>query len=89
MKLNPQNYFIRQPAVLTCEGLNPDSWKVAAVYVMPTPKKKDDVKRFLGFFIYIAKFIPSLSELDAPLRELLKIDASFYWQPANEEPSLN
>ena len=56
---------------------------------MPTPKNKDGVKRFLGFFIYLAKFILNLNELDALLIELLKIDASFYWQPANEEPSFN
>ena len=43
---------------------------------MPTPKDKDDVKRFLGFVTYLAKFIPNLSELDAPLRELLSEDRS-------------
>ena len=71
---------MRQQAVpyighlLTSEGLKPDPSKVAAVRAMPTPKNKDDVKRFLGFFIYLAKLIPNLTELDAPLRELLKID---------------
>ena len=51
---------------------------------MPTPKNKDDVKRFLGFVTYLAKLIPNLSELDAPLSELLKKDAVFDWQPAQE-----
>ena len=91
LKLNLQKCLIRQPAVpyighlLTSEGLKPDPSKVAAVRAMPTPKNKDDVKRFLGFVTYLAKFIPNLSELDAPLRELLKIDAVFDWQPAQEE----
>lgn len=55
---------------------------------MPTPKNKEDVKRFLGFVTYLAKFIPNLSELDAPLRELLKTNALFDWQPAQEEAFL-
>ena len=55
---------------------------------MPTPTKKDDVKRFLGFVTYLAKFIPDLSELYAPLREPLKMDALFDWQPAQEEAFL-
>ena len=91
LKLNLQKCLIRQPAVpyighlLTSEGLKPDPSKVAAVRAMPTPKNKDDVKRFLGFVTYLSKFIPNLSELDAPLRELLKTDAVFDWQPAQEE----
>ena len=94
LKLNHQKCLIRQPAVpyighlLTSEGLKPDPSKVAAVRAMPTPKKKDDVKRFLGFVTYLAKFIPNLSELDAPLRELLKTNALFDWQPAQEEAFL-
>ena len=91
LKLNLQKCLIRQPAVpcighlQTSEGLKPDPSKIAAVRAMPTPKNKDDVKRILGFVTYLAKFIPNLSELDAPLRELLKIDAVFDWQPAQEE----
>ena len=91
LKLNLQKCLIRQPAVpyighlLTSEGLKPDPSKVAAVRAMPTPKNKDDIKRFLGFVTYLAKFIPNLSEFDAPLRELLKIDAVFDWQRAQEE----
>jgi len=96
-KLNLQKCLIRQPAIpyighlLASEGLKPDPSKVAAVRTMPTPKNKDGVKRFLGFVTYFKKFILSLSELDAVLRELLKTDALFDWQPAQEDafPKLN
>ena len=94
LKLNHQKCLIRQPAIpyighlLTSEGLKPDPSKVAAVRAMPTPKKKDDVKRFLGFVTDLAKFISNLSELDAPLRELLKTNTLFDWQPAQEEAFL-
>ena len=56
LKLNLQKCLIRQPAVpyighfLTYEeSVKPDPSNVAAVLAMPTPKNKDDVKRFLGF----------------------------------------
>lgn len=94
MKLNHQKCLIRQPAVpyigylLTSEGLKPDPSKVAAVCAMPTPKNKEDVKQFLGFVTYLAKFIPNLSELDATPRELLKTNALFPGQPAQEEAFL-
>ena len=52
---------------------------------MPSPKYKDDVKRFLGFVTYLAKLIANLSELNALLRELPKIIAMFICQPAQEE----
>ena len=93
-KLNLQKSSIRQPAVpyighyLKYEELKPDPLKVAAVRAMPSPKNKDDVKRFPGFVTHLAKFIPNLSELDASLRALQKIDALFDWQPAQEEAFL-
>ena len=55
LKLNLQKCLIRRPRVpytghlLTSEELKADPSKVAAVHAMPTPKNKDDVKRFLGF----------------------------------------
>ena len=38
---------------------------------MPKPEDKKDIQRFLGLIKYVGKFIPNLSELAAPLRELL------------------
>ena len=90
LKLNIQKCLIRRPAVPYIEHLQkPDTSKVAAVRAMPISKNKDHVKRFLGFVTYLAKFIPNLSKLDAPLRALLKIDTLFDWQQAQEEASLN
>lgn len=34
---------------------------------------------------YLSKFIPNLSEVDAPLRQLLKRDVEFQWQPAQQQ----
>jgi transposase InsO family protein len=64
---------------ITASGLQPDENKVEAVKKMPCPKSKEDVRRFLGFIQYLAKFLPKLSEVDAPLRELLCKDTEFHW----------
>ena len=91
LKLNLQKCSVRQPEVpyighlLTSEGLKHDPSKVTAPQNMPTPQTKEDLRRFLGFITYLGKFIPNLSEIDVPLRDLLKTDVVFDWQPAHEE----
>ena len=39
---------------------------------MPAPENKSDLQRFLGMVTYLGKFVPNLSEVSAPLRELLE-----------------
>jgi len=90
LKLNMDKCLIRRSEVqyvghlLTSEGLKPDPRKVQAVEDMPAPTDKEGVRRFIGFVTYLSKFIPNLSEEDAPLRQLLKNDIQFQWQPAQQ-----
>lgn len=90
LKLNFNKCHIRQSQVpyighlLTADGLKPDPAKVQAVRGMPEPADKEGVRRFLGFVTYLSKFIPNLSEEDAPLRQLLKSNVEFAWQPAQK-----
>ena len=44
---------------------------------MVVPDDKKAVERFLGFVIYLAKFLPNLSEVTQPLREICKKEFSF------------
>ena len=46
---------------------------------MPEPKTKEDVKRLLDFVQLLSRYLPKLSTVDAPLRELEKSDVLFYW----------
>ena len=71
--------------LITADGLKPDPAKVEAVQGMSPPLDKEGVHRFLGFVTYLSKFIPNLSEVDAPLRQLLKRDVEFAWQPAQQQ----
>ena len=52
---------------------------------MPQPQDKEGVRRFLGLVQYLAKFKPNLSQIDAPLRILLKTDALFHWEDEQEK----
>lgn len=42
------------------------------------------LRRFLGMTNHLGKFIPNLSELSQPLRELLSMKQSWVWGPAQE-----
>jgi transposase InsO family protein len=45
----------------------------------PAPENKTQVKSFLGLVQYYAKFLPSLSEVATPIRQLLRDDVRFEW----------
>ena len=54
---------------------------------MPPPTSKEAVTRFLGLVQYLSKFIPNMSQIDAPLRELLKADIPFQLNHTQQESS--
>ena len=49
----------------------------------PTEDEKG-VERLLGFLNYVAKFIPDLSSITQPIRELLKKEYLFNWKQEQE-----
>ena len=71
--------------VISKQGLHADPEKIEAVKAMPTPSDKAAVKRFLGFVTYLSKFIPNLSQVCTPLRQLVKDGNHFNWGPAQTE----
>lgn len=64
---------------ITQNGFFPDENKILAIKDMPIPKNKKEVQRFLGMLTYIGRFIPNLSNLNSPLRELTRSDTVFEW----------
>ena len=71
--------------LLTSEGLKIDPQKVKAVQEMPAPQTKEEVKCLLGFVQFLSRCLPSLSTVDASLRELEKADMLFHWDPPQKE----
>lgn len=90
LKLSPNKCEFRKAEVtyvghvLSEQGLKPDYEKLRAVEQMKAPENKKELQHFLGFIQYLAKFLPNMSEVSAPLRELLHKDIEWHWDSAQE-----
>ena len=67
--------------VLTSEGCQPDPDKIAVIKDMPAPTEKKGVQRLLGMVNFVSRFAPHLSQVCAPLRDLIKDEIHFQWDP--------
>ena len=67
----PQILFLGH--VITAEGVSADPAKVRAITDMPEPQNVHDVRRFCGKVQYLAKYLPALSEVAKPLRDLTHV----------------
>ena len=89
-KLNSKKMNLKQPQVkfmghvLSNEGLKPDPDKVRAVTDMPKPTSKKETLSLLGFINYLARFLPRMSEVAQPIRELTIANARFIWSPQHD-----
>ena len=65
--------------------MQPDPAKVSALKQMKPPEDRRELQTFLGLATYMGPFIPNLSALTAPLRNLLKKDSKFQWNANYQE----
>ena len=70
--------------LLTKDGMKPEPKKVKDIQEWPTPKDIKELQSFLGAVNYLARFIPHLSTLQAPLQDLLKKENDFIWAQNNQ-----
>ena len=70
--------------VLTSEGLKPDPQKVEAITEMPRPEKPEDELRLNSMVNYLSRFLPNLSDVMKPLRDLIHKDVERCWSDAQE-----
>ena len=91
LKLNKSKVKLRKTEVnfmghvIFKEGPKPDPDKVTAVKNMPKPTSNSEVQTLLGFVNYLSKFLPKLSDVCAPLRELTTSPAKFTWARQHDE----
>ena len=71
------------------EGVRPDTLKLEAILGMPAPEDSHRIQRLLGMVNYVAKFAPYVSDVTAPLRELLKKDVAWQWAERYDQPFRN
>ena len=89
LRLNRAKSVIRTDSVeyvghiITGDGVTPSHERVKVVNEMPDPTNKTELETFLGMVTYMGKFIPNLSELTAPLRQLLQKGIAWHW--ANDQ----
>lgn len=85
VKFKEEKLKLAQPKVkflgheISAKGIEPDSDKIKAIEKMKKPEDAKAVERLLGFITYVGKFIENLSEVTAPLRNLIKKNTPFIW----------
>jgi len=91
IRLNAKKIKLRQTSVpflghvITQDGIKPDPAKVEAVLEMPSPTDVEGVQRLNGFVNYLAKFLPGLSDVMEPIRQLTRREVPWNWSKAQEE----
>lgn len=65
--------------VVNRNGVHVDPDKVACITNMPIPKTVTEVRRVIGMISWYRRFIPSFSDLTAPLTNLLRKGSKFIW----------
>lgn len=68
----------------TDQGLEVDPAKVQAIIEMPAPTDKLGVQRLLGLAQFLAKFLPHLSDVSKPLRDLTQSNVLWVWNEAQQ-----
>lgn len=71
--------------VFSEEGRRLDDSRVEALLSIESPSTKKELQRCIGMFNYVRDFIPNMSAIIAPLRNLLKDDIVFQWLPIHEK----
>ncbi|XP_070388780.1 uncharacterized protein [Dermacentor albipictus] len=66
--------------VVSAQGIRPDPGKIEAVKAMEAPTDVAGVRRLLGMVNHLARFLPHISDVTAPIRALLNKSASWVWQ---------
>ena len=90
LTLNSSKCHIKQTSInffgnqYSKDGFKPDPQKVADLRAMPTPSNKSELQHFLGFMTYLSPFIQDFSSKTSILRDLLKNDADFIWEPHHQ-----
>src|SRR5271163_1412632 len=67
--------------MFTDSGLKCDPLRVDAINQMPPPTDVQGLQRLLGVLNYMARLIPQMSKITAPLRTLIRSDVAWSWDP--------
>ncbi len=91
IKLNSEKIVLKKTSmpyighILTSDGVQADPSKIQAILSMNPPTDVAGVRRILGTVNYLAKFLPRLSQISEPLRQLTKKENPFIWDNTHDE----
>ena len=84
--LNPTKCHLKQTSVkflehtISADGITPGPSKVAAITALPASTNVAELHRALVMFNFLAKFLPDMASVSAPLRVLFKSDSVWVWE---------
>lgn len=70
--------------VVSADGIRPDPDKLEAIKTLEAPKDIAELRRLLGMVNHLARFLPNISEITAPLRALLSKRTAWAWHHEQE-----
>ena len=70
---------------MSARGIDPADAKVQAVVEAREPKNAAEVRSFLGLVNFTARFVPDLSTVSPPLRQLTKKGEPFVWDQERQQ----
>ena len=70
---------------LTSDGVQADPSKIQAILSMKPPTDVAGVQRILGTINYLAQFLPRLSQISQPLRQIIKTENPFIWDNTHDK----
>ena len=71
--------------IATKDGLSVDPCKVQTIVDMPPPKDVSAIQLLLGLTQYLSEFLPHLSDITKPLRELTQKDTAWTWDHMHQQ----
>ena len=92
--LNPDKSQLRQSSikflghVIAADGVRPDPDRVTALLHLPPPTDVAGLRRALGLFNYLHKFLPDMASVSTPLRALLRNNSAWLWD-AQQQAAFN
>ncbi|MES9881311.1 MAG: RNase H-like domain-containing protein [Sedimenticola sp.] len=70
--------------VVSANGVKPDPLKVKAITEFQKPTCKKEIQQLLGMVNYLSRYIPDVSSVTAPLRQILEDKFDFTWEEPQE-----
>lgn len=67
------------------DGIRPDKKHLKAIEALTTPKSRDHLLSMMGLLKYLTRFIPNMSKVSAPLRDLTIKTNPFVWTTIHDE----